>query len=87
MTGISNMSAESVQIARKFYDHDVLIGYDYATMLYKEEGSTKLKVDMSLINDVVEQFWAPCEVLSDNGNDFGCPTLRESNSNVSGFFR
>ena len=78
MTGISNISAESVQIARRFFKHDVLIGYEFAPMLYKRKDSPKLEVDMTLINDVVEQYWAPCEVITDNGNDNEHPSLRES---------
>ena len=80
MTGISNISAETVQIAKRFHKYDMLIGYDFAPMLYKKEGSEKLKVDMSLINDVVEQYWAPSELLPeyDDADNSLHPCLRVS---------
>lgn len=62
MTGISNISAESVQISKRYYHHDVLIGYDFAPSLYIEDGSEMLKVDMNLVNDVIEQKSAIAEV-------------------------
>jgi hypothetical protein len=62
MTGISNISAESVQISKRYYHHDVLIGYDFAPILYIEDGSEMLKVDMNLVNDVIEQKFAIAEV-------------------------
>jgi hypothetical protein len=62
MTGISNISAESVQISKRYYHHDVLIGYDFAPLLYIEEGSEMLKVDTKLANDVIEQSFAMAEV-------------------------
>jgi len=78
LTGISNISAESVQIAKRFYTHDALIGYDYAPMSYKKEGSVKIKTDMTLINDVIEQYWAPSEIISEHSNTHDHPSLRES---------
>lgn len=78
MTGLSNISASSVQIARRFHKHDVLIGYDYAPMLYKKQGSKEIKVDMTLINDVVEQIWAVPETLSDHSDQYEYPSLRQS---------
>lgn len=75
MTGISNVSAESVQIAKRYYHHDVVIGYDFAPMLYKDEGSERLKVDMSLSNDVIEQTHTFAEVLTDH--EVTRPSLRQ----------
>ncbi|KAL3778962.1 hypothetical protein HJC23_009727, partial [Cyclotella cryptica] len=53
-TGVSNISAASVY-RQKVYDYvDLVIGYQFVNPLYR--GRTgKLKVDLSLINDVVEQ--------------------------------
>ena len=78
MTGISNISADTVQIAKRFHKYDMLIGYDFAPMLYQKEDSEKLKVDMNLINDVVEQYWAQSELLPeyDDDDNFEHPRLR-----------
>jgi len=54
MTGISNISAESVQIAKRYYRQDVLIGYNFAPVLFQKDNQ-QLYVDMSLVNDVIEQ--------------------------------
>ncbi len=80
MTGISNISAETVQIAKRFHKYDLLIGYDFVPMLYQKEGSEKLKVDMNLINDVKEQYWAPSELLPEYGDldRYAHPSLRVS---------
>lgn len=75
MTGISNISAESVQISQRYYHHDVLIGYDFAPLLYKQEGSEMLKVDMKLVNDVIEQSWSGAELLT--AHELMLPSLRE----------
>merc|ERR1712008_121304 len=58
LTGISDLSAANVQIAKKYEIRDVLIGYDFAPMVYKEKhaGNSKkdrLKVDVSLVHDVI----------------------------------
>eukprot|EP00555_Chaetoceros_dichaeta_P001436 CAMPEP_0198278894 /NCGR_PEP_ID=MMETSP1447-20131203/66624_1 /TAXON_ID=420782 /ORGANISM="Chaetoceros dichaeta, Strain CCMP1751" /LENGTH=175 /DNA_ID=CAMNT_0043974011 /DNA_START=1105 /DNA_END=1632 /DNA_ORIENTATION=- len=55
LTGISDLSAANVQIAKKYEIRDVLIGYDFAPMVYKEEHIDRLKVDMSLAHDIIEQ--------------------------------
>eukprot|EP00554_Chaetoceros_debilis_P004513 CAMPEP_0194080590 /NCGR_PEP_ID=MMETSP0149-20130528/6571_1 /TAXON_ID=122233 /ORGANISM="Chaetoceros debilis, Strain MM31A-1" /LENGTH=676 /DNA_ID=CAMNT_0038762341 /DNA_START=116 /DNA_END=2146 /DNA_ORIENTATION=+ len=78
MTGISNVSAESVQIAKRYYHHDILIGYSFAPCLYKTEESAMLKVDMKLINDVVEQQASVPEKLSENEENR--PSLRNHES-------
>ncbi len=78
MTGISNVSAESVQISKRYYHHDVVIGYNFAPLLYKSEGSDRLKVDMSLLNDVVEQESSAAEYLSEN--ELNKPSLRSHQS-------
>jgi len=79
MTGISNISAESVQISKRYYHHDVLIGYDFAPLLYIEEGSAMLKVDTKLANDVIEQSFAIAEELTDNED--ARPSLRQHDIN------
>eukprot|EP00804_Cyclotella_cryptica_P010378 CCRYP_020702-RB/>CCRYP_020702-RB protein AED:0.33 eAED:0.33 QI:0/0/0/1/0/0/2/0/272 len=62
-TGVSNISAASVY-RQKVYDYvDLVIGYQFVNPLYR--GRTgKLKVDLSLINDVVEQNGGGGETLN-----------------------
>ena len=55
ITGISNVSASTVHAYKRFKYGDVLVGYEFATTLYMNPGSTRLKVDLSLTNDVIEQ--------------------------------
>lgn len=76
MTGISSISAESVQISKRYYHHDVVIGYQFAPLLYKNNDTDKLRVDMTLINDVVEQQWSVGEMLTDK--ELNRPSLRAS---------
>jgi len=69
VTGICDLSATNVQIAKKYSHDDVMIGYDYAPMVYKEEETGKIKVDMDLKHDIVEQDGGPDEdeINFDNG--------------------
>lgn len=54
-TGISNISGDSVY-AQKVYDFiDIAFGYQFVNALYQGRRDRVLKVDMSVINDVVEQ--------------------------------
>mmetsp|Transcript_18316 Transcript_18316/g.22717 ORF Transcript_18316/g.22717 Transcript_18316/m.22717 type:complete len:517 (+) Transcript_18316:109-1659(+) len=54
LSGVSNWSASSVY-ANKIYDYlDVNIGYQFASVLYKDENDMTL-VDTNLIDDVFEQ--------------------------------
>jgi hypothetical protein len=62
-TGVSNISAASVY-RQKVYDYvDLVIGYQFVNPLYRGR-SGKLKVDLSLINDVVEQNGGGGETLN-----------------------
>ena len=36
-------------------EKDLLVGYEFAPLLYKHRGSSRLKVDMRLVDDVVVQ--------------------------------
>jgi len=84
MTGVSNVSAESVQISQRYYHHDMLVGYNFAPLLFKQEGSEMLKVDMSLANDVVEQSLLGGEKLTDSEEYL--PSLRERDVNGGQIF-
>jgi len=65
VTGICDLSATNVQIAKKYSHDDVMIGYDYAPMVYKEQETGKIKVDMDLKHDIVEQDGGPDEDEND----------------------
>lgn len=54
MTGISGISAESVQISKRYSRNDVAVGYSFSSLLYRDPSDT-LRVDMSLTNDIREQ--------------------------------
>jgi hypothetical protein len=62
-TGVSNISAASVY-KQKVYDYiDFVVGYQFVNPLYR--GRTgKLKVDLNIINDVIEQNGGGGEVLN-----------------------
>jgi len=42
------------------------VGYNFAHLLFKQEGTEMLKVDTSLANDVVEQSFLGGEKLTDS---------------------
>ena len=53
-TGISNISGASVY-KQKVYDYvDIVVGYQFCNALYRGRNGT-LKVDLELVNDVIEQ--------------------------------
>jgi hypothetical protein len=55
MTGTSNADANTVY-AQKVYDFaDVVVGYKFANMLYRDPRDGSLQVDVRLLNDVTEQ--------------------------------
>jgi len=55
LVGISNVSAVSVHAYKRYKFGDVLVGYEFASVLYTVAGSNYMKVDFSLFDDVVEQ--------------------------------
>jgi hypothetical protein len=56
LTGTSNADANSVH-AQKVYDYaDMNVGYRFANALYRNVGDGSLRVDTTVINDVLEQF-------------------------------
>jgi predicted RNA-binding Zn-ribbon protein involved in translation (DUF1610 family) len=55
LTGTSNADANSVH-AQKVYDYvDMNVGYQFANVLYRNLGDGSLRVDTTVINDVIEQ--------------------------------
>ena len=62
-TGVSNISAANVY-RQKVYDYvDVVCGFQFVNPMYRST-SGKLKVDLQLINDVVEQNNGGGEILN-----------------------
>jgi len=56
VAGVSNVSASTVHAYKRYKPEDVIIGFDFAPLVYQENDRTgKLKVDMTLRNDVIEQ--------------------------------
>lgn len=54
ISGISNISGSQVIKHKRFSITDLLVGYEFAPLLYREEDKVT-KVDMSLVHDVVIQ--------------------------------
>jgi hypothetical protein len=65
LTGISNVSAASVHATKRYQLSDVLMGFDFAPIMYKTQGSSHVSVDMKLINDVIEQETGDSEYIDD----------------------
>lgn len=72
LSGTSNADANSVY-SQKIYDHhDMNIGYRFVNMMYRDPRDGSLKVDTSVINDVVEQAGGGGEPLHvEDMGDFG----------------
>mmetsp|Transcript_34396 Transcript_34396/g.69450 ORF Transcript_34396/g.69450 Transcript_34396/m.69450 type:complete len:539 (-) Transcript_34396:3704-5320(-) len=69
LTGISNVSASTVHAYKRFKYGDLLVGYEFASTLYTNPGSTKLMVDHTLINDVIEQEGGGAEAFDDKADE------------------
>jgi len=55
VSGLSNVSASSVYAYKRYKFEDVIIGFDFAPLVYENEHTGKLEVDLGLVNDVQEQ--------------------------------
>lgn len=66
LTGISNVSAATVHGYKRYQYDDLLVGYEFAPVLYKDQDSNNLKVDMSLCNDVIQQSHCNAEIVYDS---------------------
>jgi len=69
-TGTSNADANSVYAQHIFDFDDVAIGYRFVNMLYRDENDGSLKVDTSLLSDVMEQ-------VGGGGEEFTAPIERD----------
>ena len=66
VAGISNVSASSVHAYKRYKNEDVIIGFDFAPLVYEDEDSGNLEVALDLVNDVIEQLSGHGENLKEN---------------------
>eukprot|EP00574_Skeletonema_japonicum_P005377 CAMPEP_0201721260 /NCGR_PEP_ID=MMETSP0593-20130828/5970_1 /ASSEMBLY_ACC=CAM_ASM_000672 /TAXON_ID=267983 /ORGANISM="Skeletonema japonicum, Strain CCMP2506" /LENGTH=475 /DNA_ID=CAMNT_0048212035 /DNA_START=32 /DNA_END=1459 /DNA_ORIENTATION=- len=64
VAGISNISALTVHAYKRYKIGDVLIGYNFAPLVFRDKDSGMLEVDKTLVNDVREQAGLQGEDLS-----------------------
>jgi hypothetical protein len=64
VAGISNISALTVHAYKRYKIGDVLIGYNFAPLVFRDKESGMLEVDKTLVNDVREQAGLQGEDLS-----------------------
>ena len=64
VTGLSNISAVTVHAYKRYKIGDVLIGFNFAPMVFRDTNTGNLEVDLSLSNDVREQAGIRGENLS-----------------------
>ncbi|KAL7533966.1 hypothetical protein ACHAXR_005553 [Thalassiosira sp. AJA248-18] len=64
VAGISNVSAVTVHAYKRYKIGDVLIGYNFAPIVFRDTETGKLDVDLSMCNDVREQYGIRGEDLS-----------------------
>ena len=64
VTGLSNISAVTVHAYKRYKIGDVLIGFNFAPMVFRDVDTGNLEVDLSLSNDVREQAGMRGENLS-----------------------
>lgn len=74
VAGISNVSAVTVHAYKRYMIGDVLIGYNFAPIVFRDTETGILEVDLSMVNDVREQYGIRGEDLS----------IRRSGSKESG---
>mmetsp|Transcript_7881 Transcript_7881/g.17750 ORF Transcript_7881/g.17750 Transcript_7881/m.17750 type:complete len:592 (+) Transcript_7881:47-1822(+) len=57
VSGISNVSASTVHAYKRYKFEDIIIGFDFAPLVYEDEDkhAGKLEVDLGLVDDVREQ--------------------------------
>lgn len=63
VAGVSNVSACTVHAYKRYKFEDVIIGFDYAPLVYENDDTGKLEVDLRLANDVREQHGGKGESL------------------------
>jgi len=66
ITGVSNISALTVFENKRYKASDIVVGYKFAPLLYHHPESESIKVNFSLIDDLIEQDNGRAEALGDN---------------------
>jgi len=61
INGTSNLSACTVHAYKRYSSGDLLIGFDFAPLVYFNEKSGSLEVDLSMVHDVREQHYGTGE--------------------------
>lgn len=80
IAAISNVSAVTVHAYKRYKIGDVLIGYNFAPITFRDIDTGKLEVDLSMINDVREQSGIRGEDLSvrrTSSKEFGIGALQK----------
>mmetsp|Transcript_1806 Transcript_1806/g.3052 ORF Transcript_1806/g.3052 Transcript_1806/m.3052 type:complete len:679 (+) Transcript_1806:263-2299(+) len=77
VAGVSNVSAVTVHAYKRYKIGDVLIGYNFAPLVFRDRKTGMLEVDLALANDVREQNGLPGEDLMER-MDCGGGVLNES---------
>lgn len=69
VAGVSNVSAVTVHAYKRYKIGDVLIGYNFAPLVFRDRKTGMLDVDLALANDVREQNGLPGEDLTERVNE------------------
>lgn len=69
LAGVSNVSAVTVHAYKRYKIGDVLIGYNFAPLVFRDRKTGMLDVDLALANDVREQNGLPGEDLTERVNE------------------
>eukprot|EP00984_Skeletonema_dohrnii_P005747 scaffold2034_cov113-Skeletonema_dohrnii-CCMP3373.AAC.8 len=69
VAGVSNVSAVTVHAYKRYKIGDVLIGYNFAPLVFRDRKTGITEVDLALANDVREQNGMPGEDLTERVDD------------------
>jgi hypothetical protein len=78
VAGVSNVSAVTVHAYKRYKIGDVLVGYNFAPLVFRDRETGMLEVDLALANDVQEQNGLPGEDLTERMMDGGGGGVNES---------
>lgn len=87
VAGISNVSALTVHGYKRYKVGDVLVGYNFAPLVFRDNTTGLFEVDLSLCHDVREQKGGSCEDLNTSVHRLnrGQSTIRITKSKDSDF--
>jgi hypothetical protein len=81
VAGVSNVSAVTVHAYKRYKIGDVLIGYNFAPLVFRDRKTGILDCDLALANDVREQSGLPGEDLAERCDE--AAVLNQSGKNKS----